>query len=177
VELLLDDRIVDLVQERIDLAIRITKPQDSTLMARRLAWTSLQVCAAPSYLAERGRPERPEDLLRHDCLRYGLMRVDHEWRLYGPRGRVAVDVRGGFETNNGTMLREAAIAGLGLAILPRFMIAEALEAGALQTVLDAYAPRPIGIYAVRSGRRAAPRLVTALVDELERAFRSPRWRA
>jgi DNA-binding transcriptional LysR family regulator len=176
-ELLLDDRIVDLVQERIDVAVRITKPQDSALMARRLAWTSIRVCAAPSYLAARGRPERPEDLLRHDCLRYGLMRADHEWRLYGPKGRIAVDVRGAFETTNGTMLREAAIAGLGLAILPRFMIADALRAGALETVLDDYAPRPIGIYAVRSGRRAPPPLVAALVEELERAFRGPLWRA
>lgn len=177
VELLLDDRLVDLVEERIDLAIRVTKPQDSSLVVKRLGWTSMHVCAAPAYLAARGTPERPEDLLRHDCLRYSLLRADHEWRLYGTKGRIPIEVRGTFESNSGVMIREAAVAGLGLALLPRFLVADALAAGALVTVLDAFAPRPLGIYAVRSGRGAAPRLVTALVEELDRALRGPAWRA
>lgn len=175
IELLLNDRIVDLVEERIDLAIRVTKLEDSSLIARRLAWTPLHICASPQYLEERGRPTKPEDLLRHDCLRYSLMRAEHEWRLYGKNGRIRLDLSGSLETTSGFMLREAAIAGLGLAILPRFMISDALEAGLLETVLDEYAPRPIGIYAVRSGRRTAPRLVTELVRALEAAFRTPKW--
>lgn len=175
VELLLNDRLVDLVEERIDLAIRITKLKASALIARRLASTPIDICAAPAYLARHGRPARPEDLTRHNCLRYALLRPDHEWRLYGERGRIELAVQSNLETTSGTMLREAAIAGVGLAILPRFMIVDALRTGQLERVLEAFAPPPMGIYAVRAGRRAAPPLVTELVQVLERAFRKQAW--
>jgi DNA-binding transcriptional LysR family regulator len=176
VELILNDRLVDLVEERIDLALRITKLTDSGLIARRLAWVPLQICASPAYLAQHGRPRVPEDLLRHNCLRYSLLRTEHEWRFYGPKGRVRLEVFGNFETNNGTMLREAAIAGLGLAILPRFMIAPALERGELEPVLPDFAPKPLGLYAVRGGRRSAPPLLKSLLDALVAAFSDSSWR-
>ena len=136
VELLLKDRLVDLVEERIDLAVRITKLRDSSLIARRLASTPIDICAAPSYLARHGRPERPEDLTRHNCLRYALIRAEHEWRLYRDARRLEIGVQGNFESTNGTMLREAAIAGLGLTILPRFMTFDAVRGGLLERVLE-----------------------------------------
>jgi len=176
-ELLLEDRLVDLVEERIDLALRITKLEDSSLMARRLAWVPLRFCASPAYLAEKGRPNSPADLVRHNCLRYRLLRADHEWRFYGPKGRVPLEVDGNFETSNGTMLREAAIAGVGLAILPHFMVASALESGELVKVLDDYTPRPLGLYAVRSGRHSVPPMLKRLLELLGVAFRGPAWRA
>jgi DNA-binding transcriptional LysR family regulator len=175
VELLLEDRLVDLVGDRIDLAIRITKLEDSSLIARRLTSTALHVCAAPRYLTLRGRPERPEELLRHDCLRYALLRADHEWRFYAGRKRINLSLTGSFETTSGVMLRQAAIAGMGLAMLPRFMIADALAEGRLVTVLEEFAPRPLGIFAVRAGRRTPPKLVGELLSALEVAFASPRW--
>lgn len=175
VELLLNDRLVDLVEERIDLAVRITKLRDSNLFARRLASTPIDICAAPSYLARNGQPKRPEDLTRHNCLRYALLRPEHEWRLYREARRVEVGVQGNFETTNGTMLREAAIAGIGLAVLPRFMTFDALHDGALVRVLEDFAPPPIGIYAVRAGRRAPSRIVAALIHSLEEAFRRQPW--
>jgi len=174
-ELILEDRLVDLVEQRIDLALRITKLKDSSLLARRLAWVPLRFCASPAYLADKGRPSSPADLLRHNCLRYRLLRADHEWRFYGAEGRVPLEVGGNFETSNGTMLREAAIAGLGLAILPHFMVASALESGELVTVLDEYAPRPLGLYAVRSGKHVSPAL-KHLLELLGAAFRGPAWR-
>lgn len=177
VELLLNDRLVDLVEERIDVAVRITKLKDSGLIARRLTTTPMDVCGAPAYFAQHGRPARPEDLVRHNCLRYALLRADHEWRFYGAAGRLDVPVHGNFETTNGTMLREAAIAGMGIAILPRFMTYDALELGLLERVLDAFAPAPIGIYAVRAGRRALPQRVGELVHFLEREFRRQPWAA
>jgi DNA-binding transcriptional LysR family regulator len=177
VELLLNDRLVDLVEDRIDLALRITKLADSALIARRLAWVPLQVCASPAYLARHGRPRVPGDLVRHNCLRYSLLRAEHEWRFYGPQGRVPLEAGGSFETNNGTMLREAAIAGLGLAMLPRFMIAPALERGELEVLLPDFTPKPLGLYAVRSGKRSAPPLLKSLLDMLASAFRDPAWRA
>ncbi|HWL88866.1 MAG TPA: LysR family transcriptional regulator [Polyangiaceae bacterium] len=175
VELLLNDRFVDLTEERIDVAIRVTDLKDSGLIQRRLSSSPLHICGAPGYLKQRGRPTRPEDLLRHDCLRYSLVRVEREWRLHGTSGPIRIDVKGTFETSSGTMLREAAVAGIGLAVVPRFMIHQELAAGTLETVLDDFAPRPLGIYAVRTGSRSVPRLVKALVDALEHAFRTPPW--
>lgn len=177
VELLLNDRLVDLVEERIDVAVRITKLKDSGLIARRLALTPIDVCGAPTYFGRHGRPSRPEDLASHNCLRYALLRADHEWRLYGDAGRVVLGVQGNLETTSGTILREAAIAGIGLAILPRFMTYDAVNAGLLERVLEKYAPPPIGIYAVRSGRRAAPPLVAEFVRVLEAALRKQPWAA
>jgi len=177
VELILDDRLIDLVEERADLAIRVSVLKESGLVARRLATTSLHVCASPEYLRAAGTPERPEDLLRHQCLRYAVLRAEEEWRLYGPRGRIRVPVAGRFATSNGSALRAAAVAGMGLAMLPRFMIHDQLKSGALATVLDDYAPRPLGIYAVQPDRRGQPARVRALVDGLVRAFRAPPWAA
>jgi DNA-binding transcriptional LysR family regulator len=174
-ELLLNDRIVDLVEERVDLALRITKLQDSGLIARRLASTPIDICGAPSYLERHGRPKRPEDLSRYDCLRYGLLRPDHEWRLYRDGRRVELGVQGSFETTNGTMLREAAIAGLGLTILPRFMTFDAVRAGQLERVLEAFTPPPIGIYAVRAGRRKPPPILGGLIQALEHWFLRQPW--
>ncbi|NUP07393.1 MAG: LysR family transcriptional regulator [Polyangiaceae bacterium] len=175
VDLVLNDRLVDLVEERIDLAIRVSKLADSTLVARRLAVTPMDVCGAPAYFAKHGRPTRPEELVRHNCLRYTLLRAEHEWRFYGSEGRIALDVGGNFETSNGTMLREAAIAGIGLVMLPRFMTFDALRTGSLETVLGDFAPRPLGIYAVRRGGRTAPRGVAELVRVLEKTLRAEPW--
>jgi DNA-binding transcriptional LysR family regulator len=175
VELSLNDRLVDLVEERIDLAIRITKLKDTSLIARRIARTALHVVAAPAYLARRGRPERPEDLLQHACLRYLPLRAEDEWRLYGASGRIPVPVAGPLSTSSGIALREAALAGVGLAMLPRFMIDEDLRAGRLEPLLEAFAPRPVGIYAVHASGRRPPARVRRLIDWLAAAFRDRPW--
>ena len=175
VELLLNDRLVDLVEERIDVAVRITKLKDSAMIARRLASTPIDICGAPSYFAQHGRPTRPEELARHNCLRYAYLRADHEWRLYRGGRRLDLGVQGNFETTNGTMLREAAIAGLGLTILPRFMTFDAVNTGLLERVLEDFAPPPIGIYAVRAGRREPSAIVADLVRAMQQAFRRQPW--
>jgi DNA-binding transcriptional LysR family regulator len=177
VELLLNDRLVDLVEERVDLALRISKLADSELFARRLASTPIDVCGAPSYLAKHGRPEVPEDLARHNCLRYSLLRPDHEWRFYRDGRRVELGVQGNFETTSGTMLREAAIAGLGLVILPRFMTFDAVKEGRLSRVLEDFSPSSMGIYAVRAGRSKPSLLLAGLIQALEQWFRRQPWLA
>ncbi|RJS22023.1 LysR family transcriptional regulator [Corallococcus sp. H22C18031201] len=175
VEISLSDRLVDLVEERVDVALRISRLRDSSLVARRLASTALHVCASPAYLRRRGTPERPEDLLHHDCLRYSHLRMQDEWRFYGPEGRIPIPVAGPLVAGNGSMLREAVAEGVGLAVLPRFMVAEDLRSGRLVTVLDDFAPRPVSIYAVHaSGRAPAPR-VRALLDVLAAEFRVAPW--
>ncbi|WP_437288935.1 LysR family transcriptional regulator [Sorangium sp. So ce406] len=175
VELALNDRLVDLVEERVDLAIRITKLRDSSLVARQIAVTSLNVVGAPDYLERRGRPEQPGDLLGHDCLRYLHLRVEDEWRFYGASGRIAVPVTGPLTANNGTALREAAVAGVGLAVLPRFMVDEDLRVGRLVALLERFAPRPMGVYAVHAAGRRPPARVRRLIDFLAAAFRGTSW--
>ncbi|TQF15699.1 LysR family transcriptional regulator [Myxococcus llanfairpwllgwyngyllgogerychwyrndrobwllllantysiliogogogochensis] len=177
VEVMLSDRLVDLVEDRVDVALRITRLRDSSLVARKLATTALCVCASPAYLKRRGTPEHPEDLLRHDCLRYLHLRAEVEWRFYGPKGRipVPVPVSGPLSAANGTLLREAVAHGIGLAVLPRFMVDEDLRSGRLVTVLDRFAPRPVGIHAVHAAGRSPPPLVRALLDVLASEFRSARW--
>lgn len=175
VEVMLSDKLVDLVEERVDVALRITRLRDSSLVARKLATTALCVCASPVYLKRKGTPERPEDLLRHDCLRYQHLRAEDEWRFHGPKGRIPVPVSGPLSVSNGTLLREAVAHGIGLAVLPRFMVDEDLRSGRLVTVLERFAPRPVGIHAVHAAGRSPPPLVRALLDTLASEFRSPRW--
>jgi DNA-binding transcriptional LysR family regulator len=175
VELLLNDRLVDLLDERVDVAIRITKLTDSSLVARRLAEARLVVCGSPEYLERRGRPSAPEDLLHHNCLRYTHLRAEDEWRFRGAEGPVAIAVKSNFAASNGTMIREAAAAGLGLCVLPRFMVAEDLAEGRLVSVLEAFLRRPVGIYAVHAAGRRPPARVRALIDALAAAFRRSPW--
>ncbi|AKF84257.1 LysR family transcriptional regulator [Myxococcus fulvus 124B02] len=175
VEVMLSDRLVDLVEERVDVALRITRLRDSNLVARKLATTALCVCAAPAYLKRKGTPRRPEDLSGHACLRYAHLRVEDEWRFHGPRGRIPVSVSGPLTVANGTLLREAVAEGIGLAVLPRFMVDEDLRKGRLVTVLDDFMSRPVGIHAVHAAGRSPAPLVRALLDVLAAEFRSSRW--
>ncbi|WP_342377265.1 LysR family transcriptional regulator [Myxococcus stipitatus] len=176
VEVRLSDTLVDLVEERVDVALRISRLRDSTFVARKLTSTSLCVCAAPAYLKRRGTPKHPDELSRHDCLRYLHLRAEDEWRFHGPKGRISVPVREApLAVGNGTLLREAAAEGVGLAVLPRFMVDADLRSGRLVTVLDAFAPKPIGIYAVHAAGRSTPPLVRALLDVLASEFRSVEW--
>jgi DNA-binding transcriptional LysR family regulator len=175
VEVSLSDRLVDLVEERVDVALRISRLRDSSLVARRLASTALGVCASPAYLERHGTPERPEDLLHHNCLRYAHLRAEDEWRFHGPEGRIRVPVSGSLTAGNGTFLREAVAHGVGLAILPRFMVDEDLRTGRLVTVLNAFAPRPVNIYAVHASGRTPSARVRALLDVLAAEFRSAHW--
>ena len=115
----LDDRFVNLVEEGVDVAVRIGALTDSSLVARRLAVTSTVACAAPAYLAERGEPEAPEDLATHDCLIYSYLANANVWRFTAPDGReIPVAVNGTFRINNGIMLGEAAVAGHGILLTP-----------------------------------------------------------
>ncbi|QSQ12277.1 LysR family transcriptional regulator [Myxococcus landrumensis] len=175
VEVRLSDTLVDLVEERVDVALRISRLRDSTFVARKLTATSLVVCAAPAYLKRRGTPKHPDELARHDCLRYLHLRAEDEWRFHGPKGRIPVSVQGPLAVGNGTLLREAVAEGVGLAVLPRFMVDADLRSGRLVTVLDAFAPKPIGIYAVHAAGRSTPPLVRALLDVLASEFRSVEW--
>lgn len=178
VELELSDRPVDLVEAGVDVAIRITtRLTGAGLIARRFASDNPVLCAAPSYLERRGTPSSPEELLHHDCLAYSLLKTSLEWRFRSQDGAepysVAIEPR--FSAASGALLRRAAVKGLGLAVLPRFMVAKDLAAGRLSVVLDSLFAPTLGIYAVYPESRRVPSKVRAFVDVLTAHFKKRRW--
>lgn len=174
----LSDQVVDLVSEGFDLAIRIGALEDSLLVARRIASNRRVLCASPDYLRRRGCPQRPQDLTMHDCLLlFGSNGRQEVWRLLDPDGsEIAVRVSGRFESNFGELLRDASVAGEGIAIHSLWHIAEDLRAGRLQVVLPGFPLATTAISAVMPQRRLVPPRVRAFVDMLSEAFgETPPW--
>ena len=173
----LDDRFVNLVEDGIDVAVRIGALTDSSLVARKLAMTRAVTCAAPAYLEEFGEPETPEDLATHNCLIYSYLSTANVWRYTAPDGReVPVAVNGTFRINNGIVLAEAAVAGHGILMTPSFYVAPLLRDGRLKRILTRYKAKELGIYAVYPQRSHVPPKVRAFVDFLAQRFgRKPDW--
>ena len=176
VDIALSPAHVSLVDEGLDLAIRIGVLEDSPLVVRSLAPSRLVACAAPAYLDAHGVPREPGDLAGHNCLCASLLPWGGEWRLAGGRGEVRVAVGGSFRSNNAEMLRAAALDGVGITMLPTWAVAEPLRTGALRRVLDAWEPPASTIYAVYPGNRLMSMKVRAFVDHLARRIgRTPYW--
>jgi DNA-binding transcriptional LysR family regulator len=135
VEMQLNDRTVDLVEEGFDVAIRIGRLSDSSLIARRLAPLRRVVAAAPDYLDRRGRPQHPRELRQHECLVYSYLSSGREWRFPAAEGELRVPIGGRLEVNNGDALLAAARRGFGVVMLPTFLIAGDLREGRLEQVL------------------------------------------
>lgn len=170
---LLGDRPVDLVEEGIDVAIRIGHVTDQSLIVRRIGEMRRITVATPDYWARAGRPAHPHDLGRHDCIVYtGLATVD-EWRFGGPDGAaLAVRVRGRIRVSASEGMRAAVLEGLGVAVAPTWLFTDEVERGVLERVLDDYAPAPSPIQAVTPSRRLVPRRVRVFSDFLAAEFRS-----
>lgn len=178
VDLGLNDRQVDLVEEGWDLAIRIGAMKDSTLQARRLAPCRMLVCAAPSYLAARGTPETVASLKAHDCLGYTLSRlVGADTWGFGRDGKTKVAVSGSLRASNGDALVAAAVGGQGIIYQPTFLVAPEIRAGRLRVLqLDKDTIEMSGIYAVFPAGRAPPAKVRAMIDFLLARFSPvPPW--
>lgn len=176
IELTLNDRVIDLVEEGYDLAIRIAQLADSNLIARRLAPCRSVVCAAPAYLARHGWPRQPKDLADHNCLGYSYAQPRDEWTFDGPNGPVSVRVRGTLESNNGDALAAAALLGLGIIRTPTFIIGAELRAGTLVPIMPEYRLPDIGIYAVYPHSRHLSAKVRSFVDFLlPRYGEHPPW--
>jgi len=174
-DLSLSDRLVDMVEEGYDVAIRITRQPNPALIARKLADTHITLCAAPAYLDAHGRPQQPDDLSSHECLGYSYWGGGDSWQLRGPRGEVSVPVHGGLRANNGDVLREAALAGMGIILQPDFLIYEDLRAGSLVELMPEFRAAELGIFAVYPTRKQLPLKVRRLVDFLVVALRNPVW--
>ncbi|MBT8127755.1 MAG: LysR family transcriptional regulator [Gammaproteobacteria bacterium] len=170
VHLQLEDRFTDLVAEGVDVAIRIGALKDSTLVATRLASIPRVFCASPEYLALKGEPTRPEELASHHCLHYSLLSTRDNWNFSTRNKARDIVINGPLTTNNGDVLKEAAIQGMGIAMMPTFIVEDALNDGRLQKILNAYCPEPFGLYAVRPSRRFTPAKVRALIEYLKMQF-------
>ncbi len=176
VEMVMSDRMVDLLAEGFDVGVRIGHLPDSSLIARRLAPSRRVVCGAPEYLARCGRPKHPDDLIRHNCLRYTYSAANGDWYFDGPDGRIDVRVQGTLAANNGEALRAAALAGLGLIVSPTFIVGPDLLAGRLEAVLTRYCGDDSALYAVYPHKRHLSAKVRAFVDFLaERFGPDPYW--
>lgn len=163
----LSDRVVDLVDEGFDLAVRIGEIRSQFLVARRIGATSLVCCAAPSYLERHGTPRTPDDLARHSCLTYEYAATRHQWRFIGADGgdRV-VRIGGPLHANNGRMLGALAVEGAGIVCEPDFILAPDLERGALVPILTDWTLPSIAIHAAYPSRRHLSAKVRAFVDFL-----------
>jgi len=165
------DRIVDLVEEGYDLAIRIGRVGSEQLVARRLGTMRLLACAAPSYLKTHGTPRKPADLTNHAVLTYAYSPNPRLLRLTDRHGRhEEVRVAGPLHSNSGDLSIAAAIAGLGVVFEPDFMVKSALDAGQLVRVLPAYESTPGEIWAVYPSRRHLSAKVRLFVDHIARQF-------
>jgi DNA-binding transcriptional LysR family regulator len=171
----LADRVIDLVDEGFDLAVRIARLPDSSLISRQLASTRLVLCAAPSYLKRRGTPAHPSELAQHDVLGYSLMAMGDQWQFTGPEGPVSVKVRPRMWTNNGDSCVAAALQGSGIQLQPTFLIDEELASRQLVEILPQFRSVELGIYAIYPSRKFVLPKVRAMVEFLANKLGQAPW--
>jgi DNA-binding transcriptional LysR family regulator len=174
-ELVCTDRIVGLVEEGFDLAVRAGPLADSSLIARHLGGIRRLVVGSPAYLARRGKPRRPEDLPRHDCAIFAAGLNPHLWRLEGPERTVDVHIVAHLATNDFEMLQEAAIAGVGIAMLPANRCLDEIRSGRLERVLKTWSSPEAPMHAVYPSTRHLSTKVKKLVDHLHQHMNPPPW--
>ncbi|SMH62374.1 DNA-binding transcriptional regulator, LysR family [Azospirillum lipoferum] len=176
IEMDLNDRYVDLVDEGYDLAIRIGRLRDSSLIARKLAPARVALCASPDYLLKHGTPKTPEDLAGHRCLIYTNVPTPDVWHFLVDGELRGVRVSGPLRGNNGDLLRDAAVAGAGIVLSPTFLCGEALASGALLSILGEHVPSEASVNAVYPQNRHLSPKVRVFVDFLiERFGPRPYW--
>ncbi len=167
----LSDRIVDIVDEGFDLAVRIGSPGSQALIARRIGTAQLVCCASPAYVARHGAPAVPADLAGHRCLTYAYLPVREAWRFRDAQGREqTVRVGGAVHANNGRLLAALAVEGTGIALEPDFIVGDDLRAGRLRSLLAGHMPAASPIYAAYPSRRHLSAKVRAFVDFLAARF-------
>jgi DNA-binding transcriptional LysR family regulator len=167
----LSDRVVDLVEEGFDLAIRIGAPGADNLVARKLGETRLVPCASPRYLASHSAPKTPEELAGHNCLTYEYVSPRHVWRFRDRAGAErTVRVSGRLHSNNGDLLAEVAAEGAGIVFEPAFIVGPEVRAGRLVPLLQEFVPPPVPIYALYPSRKHLSAKVRRFVEFLTERF-------
>jgi DNA-binding transcriptional LysR family regulator len=174
-EVVLSDRFVDLVEEGVDLAVRIARLENSSLVSRKLSSTRLVLCASPRYLKKHGRPKHPSELAQHAVIAYSLLSVGDDWQFTGPEGLVHVRVQPRMRTNSGDTCRAVALGHEGIVLEPSFLVAEDVAAGRLVQLLPEYESLEFGVYAVYPSRKFVAPKVRVLIDYLVEAFKGKVW--
>jgi DNA-binding transcriptional LysR family regulator len=172
IELSLADRYVDIVEEGFDVAIRIGELKDSSLKARRITDFELVICASPEYLTTNGTPQKPDDLIHHECLEFANWANNGGWQTIVKTGKQKSSRTSRFSANNGQALRNAALDGIGIIFQPRALLQSDIESGRLVEILTKHLPKARPVYAVYpSERHLAPKL-SSFIDYLMESFKS-----
>ena len=166
IDLSITDRWVNLAEEGFDLAIHVTGDPQPNLVARPLAPVRRKLCATPEYFRRHGIPQSPADLVRHNCLDYTRSGEPGRWRFTGPQGEIVVPVNGTLHVDDDEALSQAVLGGLGVGLLPTFIIGRALQDGNLQAVLSEYIPVERHVYALYLPTRHLPSKVRVFIDFL-----------
>jgi DNA-binding transcriptional LysR family regulator len=174
-DIALSDRVIDLVEDGFDLAVRIGQLPSSTLISRKLASTRMVACASPGYLERRGEPVQPDELLHHDVVSYSLFSSGENWTFNGPDGDVSVKVVPRARTNSGDTCRAFALEHQGIILQPTFIVGTDLAQGLLREIMPGYRSTELGVYAVYASRKFVSPKVRLLIDFLVEAFADPAW--
>ena len=176
-DITLSDRVVDLVEEGIDVAIRIGRLPSSTMISRKLATTRMVLCASPAYLRRTGKPKKLADLTDHAVLAFSYWSGGDEWQFEGPLGTESVKVKPRMHANSGDTCRGGALEHQGIILQPTFLVGTDLQSGALVEVLPQYKSIELGIFAVYPSRKHISPKIRLLIDFLVDWFRQARWPA
>ena len=175
VELTLTDRMIDPLEEGVDVTVRIGAMMDSSLIARRISTVRVLLVASPDYLARHGTPKVPTDLATHKCLHYGHSTTVPRWQLTEDGAAISVPVTACLSSNNGDTLRDAAVKGIGIARLPSFLVGSDLAAGRLVCLLPSYRPQDVTIHALYAPNRFLAAKSRVFIDFLVERFSRPTW--
>ena len=176
-DITLSDRVVDLVEEGIDVAIRIGRLPSSTMISRKLATTRMVLCASPAYLRRTGKPKKLADLTDHAVLAFSYWSGGDEWQFEGPLGTESVKVKPRMHANSGDTCRGGALEHQGIILQPTFLVGTDLQLGALVEVLPQYKSIELGIFAVYPSRKHISPKIRLLIDFLVDWFKQARWPA
>lgn len=174
-DITLSDRVVDLIEEGYDLAIRIASLPNSSLVTRKLASTRMVLCASPGYLKKHGKPKHPSELTRHAVLSYSLLATGDLWEFEGTEGSIKVSVKPIMRTNSGDTCIAAARKNKGIICQPSFMVSDDLRSGALVELMPQYRSLEFGIYAVYPTRQHVSPKVRAMIDFLVKSMKGVSW--
>lgn len=170
VEIIMSDGFADLVEQGVDVAIRVGEVTDPGLIARRIGVVRRVTVATPNYLKQHPAPKSPADLVNHDCIVYTRLATGNRWGFDSPSGPIAVEVSGRFKADNSEAVREGVLGGLGIAVIPAFAFSDEIETRAVCILLKEFEPKQLPMYAVYPSRHFVPHKVRAIIDYLAHEF-------
>jgi DNA-binding transcriptional LysR family regulator len=171
VDVVMSDTFTDLIEQGIDLAIRVGEISDPSLVARRIGVVRRVTVASPAYLKANGTPRTPHDLANHQCIVYTRLTTGNRWMFDSPQGAVTIETSGRFRADNSEAVREAVLAGLGIAVIPAFAFTGEITSGRVKVLLKAFEPKRLPLHAVHPSRRFVPLKVRAMIDHLAHELR------